>query len=334
MRIISLLASGTEFVCALGAGDDLVGRSHECDNPLWVRRLPCCSRPAFDVEISSGEIDAEVRRRLRAGEPLFFVDHERIRDLRPDLIIAQAHCDVCAVTPRDVERVGQTPACRTVSLQASSISGIMEDIARVAEAIDRNVAGHRLIADLKRRIDHVRQAVSHHRRPTVIVLEWTDPIFAMGNWGPELIEAAGGIPLLGAAGQHSRAIDWNELRVADPEVLIVAPCGFHLPRALREVSTLERNAGWPGLRAVKARNVFFADGNLYFNRSGTTIADTAEILADILHGTRLHGVERTLVWARQCETLRLSARRRQTETSDKTYRKLRGVLGSWARLAE
>jgi iron complex transport system substrate-binding protein len=299
MRIISLVASGTEFVCALGAGDDLVGRSHECDNPPWVRRLPCCSRPAFDVEMPSGEIDAEVRRRLRGGEPLFFVDHERIGALRPDLIIAQAHCDVCAVTPRDVEGVVRTPACKTVSLQASSFSGIMEDVARVAEAIDRTSAGHRLIADLKGRIDHVRQAVANHRRPTVIVIEWADPIFAMGNWGPELIEAAGGIPLLGAPGEHSRAIGWNEVRNADPDVLIIAPCGFSLPRALREVSTLERNPGWLDLRAVTTRKTFFADGTLYFNRSGITIADTAEVLADILHGTRLHVVEPKLVWKRR-----------------------------------
>jgi iron complex transport system substrate-binding protein len=181
----------------------------------------------------------------------------------------------------------------------------MEDIVRVAMAVYRTAAGQQLITDLQARIDRVRLTVAHRRRPTVTVLEWTDPIFAMGNWGPELIEAAGGIPLLGVAGKHSRAIDWNEVRNANPDVLIVAPCGFSLPRALREVSTLERNPGWLGLRAVKTRNVYFADGNLYFNRSGITIADTAEILADILHGTRLHIVEQKLVWARRWETARI-----------------------------
>jgi iron complex transport system substrate-binding protein len=264
-----------------------------------VRQLPCCTRPAFEVALSSREIDAEVRRRLAAGEPLYHVDVARINALRPDLLIAQAHCEVCAVTPRDVARSGgEPPGCRSLSLQAGSLAGIMSAVLSVAEAIGRQPAGQRLVAELNGRIERVRQEVAGHRWPSVAVLEWTDPVFVTGNWGPELIEAAGGTPLLGTAGEYSRAISWDELLRADPELLIVAPCGFNLPRALREIPVLEQSPGWFDLRAVQTRNVFFADGNLYFNRSGTTVADTAEILADILHGTRLRAGDSEMIWRR------------------------------------
>jgi iron complex transport system substrate-binding protein len=299
MRIVSLLSGATEIVCALGAGEELVGRSHECDNPAWARQLPCCTRPAFDVELSSREIDGEVRRRLAAGEPLYHIDVAKINGLRPNLLIAQAHCDVCAVTPREVARSGgEPPGCRSLSLQAGSLAGIMSDVLSIAKAIGREVAGQRLVAEISGRIERVRQEMAGRRRPSVAVLEWTDPVFATGNWGPELIEAAGGAPLLGAAGEYSRAIPRGELLRADPEALIVAPCGFNLPRALREMPVLEQFPAWFDLRAVKTRNVFFADGNRYFNRSGTSVADTAEILADIVHGTRLHAGDSAMIWRR------------------------------------
>jgi iron complex transport system substrate-binding protein len=299
VRIISLLAGGTEIVCALGAGDELVGRSHECDNPSWVRRLPCCTRAAFDTEMTSGQIDAEVRRRLKAGDPLYHIDAAKIDELRPDLLIAQAHCEVCAVTPEDVVRSGgEASGCRVLSMQAGSLAGIMADVRNIAEAIGRPDDGQRLVAEVTGRVERVRQAVANRQRPTVAIIEWTDPIFVTGNWGPELVEAAGGTPILCTAGEFSRAIAWETVRQADPEVLVVAPCGFSLPRAVREISTLEQYSGWLDLRAVKSRNVFFADGNLYFNRSGTTIADTAEFLADILHSTRLHEGDAKAIWRR------------------------------------
>jgi iron complex transport system substrate-binding protein len=302
MRIISLLAGGTEIVCALGAGDDLVGRSHECDNPAWVRRLPSCTRAAFDTEMTSREIDAEVRRRLKAGEPLYHIDAAKINELRPELLIAQAHCEVCAVTPADVARSGEPIACRILALQAGSLAGIIADVRSIAEAIGRSDAGQRLVTELTARIERVRQAVAGKQRPTVALIEWTDPIFVTGNWGPQLVEAAGGTPVLCTTGEHSRAIDWETVRQADPEVLIIAPCGFSLPRALRELPSLEQYPAWIDLRAVRSRNVFFADGNLYFNRSGITVADTAEILADILQGTRLHDGDATAIWRRQQAT--------------------------------
>jgi len=284
MRVLSLLASGTEIVCALGAGDSLVGRSHECDNPEWVRRLPACSSPAFDVNVSSGEIDAEVRRRIRTGEPLYQIDTNLIRSLNPDLLITQAHCEVCAVTPGDMQRSNCVVVGEVLALVAGNVTGIYDGIRNVARAIRQECAGEALIEKMASRIRAVNEAVRDRRRPTVVILEWTDPIFAVGNWGPELVEAANGKLLIGEKGSHSAAIDWQQVRDADPEYLIVAPCGFDLARSRKELPHLQTLPGWFGLRAVKEGHVTFADGNKYFNRSGITIVDTVEIIATILHG--------------------------------------------------
>ena len=289
MRIVSLLASATEIVCALDAGDMLVGRSHECDNPAWVRDLPPCSEPAFDVTVSSREIDTEVNRRIRAREPLYRIHTDRIRELKPDLVIAQEHCEVCAVTPGDVERSGcDLAGARVLALSASTVEGIFESILQVARAIGREPRGREVVARERARLDAIR-ARTTGRRPSIVMLEWTDPIFAMGNWGPELVEIAGGDLRLGNKGAHSSAIPGEWVAEADPEYLLVAPCGFNLERAQRELPVLERYPWWSTLRAVREGKVFFGDGNLYFNRSGMTIADSAEILASILHGPPISG---------------------------------------------
>ena len=283
-RIVSLLASGTEIVCALGAGDSLVGRSHECDMPTWVRTLPACSRPTFDVSQSSGEIDAEVRRRLRSGEPLYSIDADLIEALHPDTLIAQIHCDVCAVTPEDARRAGTDAGRRVIALHAGSINGIFEDIASIGRGICREDAAKAVIVDLKAQIESVRLATRVRTPRRVVALEWTDPMFVGGNWMPELIEAANGIVALGDGASYSAQVTWQDVEGADPDVLIVAPCGFDLNRTVKEIAYLESLPGWDRLRAIKGGNVAFADGNAYFNRSGTTIGDTAEILAEIIHG--------------------------------------------------
>ena len=283
MRIVSLLASATEIVCALEAGEMLVGRSHECDNPHWVKQLPACSAPAFDVSVSSGDIDKEVRRRLRSGEPLYHVYGELIGELRPDLLITQAHCEVCAVTPGDVQRSGG-PAARQVALSAASLEDIFRGILRISLEIGLEERGKALVHREQQRLNAVGEKAARFRRPTVVLLEWADPLFAMGNWGPELVEIANGELLLGKKGEYSAAIAAEQLRDADPEYLIVAPCGFNLERSLREKTVLERSPWWRELRAVRKGNVAFADGNLFFNRSGMTISKTAEIIAEILHG--------------------------------------------------
>jgi len=303
VRVVSLLAGATEMVCALGAGETLVGRSHECDHPAWVRNLPSCSQPAFDVSVSSGEIDAEVRRRLHAGEPLYHIDMELIRKLQPDLVITQSHCDVCAVTPADLKRDACALAARQLSLSAATIEEIFRAIAQVADALGLPERAPAIIERERQRLVTVRQRTAHLRRPTVVLLEWTDPFFAMGNWGPELIEIANGAPLLGHPGEFSTAIPAEQLRDADPEYLIVAPCGFNLERAEREQAVLERHPWWRDLRAVRMGNVAFADGNLFFNRSGMTNPQSAEILAEILHGVRFAAPTEDLHWRRMTPML-------------------------------
>jgi iron complex transport system substrate-binding protein len=218
MRIVSLLASGTEIVCALGAGDALVGRSHECDNPAWVQRLPACTSPAFDVSGSSAEIDAEVCRRVKSGEPLYYVNTNLITELAPEVIITQVHCDVCAVTPADVARAGGAPrATRVVALSASSVADIYDDVRKIGKTIGLESTAADLIADMQRRIEAVTAQVGGRPTPTVVVLEWTAPVFTASNWAPELIEAAGGTPLVSRKGEHSRALPWDEVVAADPD---------------------------------------------------------------------------------------------------------------------
>jgi len=308
VRVVSLLAGATEMVCALGAGKTLVGRSHECDNPSWVRRLPQCSQPAFDVSVASGEIDAEVRRRLRAGEPLYRIDTQLIRELHPDLVITQSHCDVCAVTPADFERGACAIAARQLSLSAATIEGIFESVRQVAEALDLVEQGRAVVDRERRRLQVVLESTARFRQPTVVVLEWANPMYAMGNWGPELVEIANGKPLLGHPGEFSVAIPAEQLRDADPEYLIVAPCGFNLERAEREQAVLERLAWWDDLRAVRNGNVAFADGNLFFNRSGMTISQSAEIIAEILHGVHTGAPTADLHWRRIQRVEQSSAR--------------------------
>ncbi len=298
MRVISLLASGTEIVCALGAGDSLVGRSHECDNPPWVRQLPVCSEPTFDVTVSSRAIDAEVNRRIRSGEPLYALDATLITELRPDLLITQAHCEVCAVTPGDMERSGcPQPAANVLALTAGTLNGIFEGIQRVAAALGMEEAGRTLVQRERDRLDAVRRSTAGRRRPSVVLLEWIDPIFAMGNWGPELVEIANSDLRIGKIGQHSTAIPWSDVVDADPEFLIVAPCGFDLKRTLAERSVLEDLPGWNDLRAVQSGRMAYADGNLLFNRSGMTVSRTAEVLAEILHGVGDTGIGTEWCWA-------------------------------------
>ena len=276
LRIVSLLAGATEIVCALDAGKMLVGRSHECDSPEWVRELPACSGPAFDVTVSSGAIDTEVRRRIAAGEELYRVHGDLICELRPDLVIAQSHCEVCAVTPGDLERSG---ACLPMlALSAASVEGIFESIGQVGARLGLEERAAAVVTRERSRLEAVRAQTAGLKRPSVVMLEWADPLFAMGNWGPELVEIANGELSIGRKGEYSVPMAGEKLMEADPEFLIVAPCGFNLERALQEQAVLERNSWWSWLQAVRSGKVAFADGNLFFNRSGMTISQTAEIL--------------------------------------------------------
>ena len=262
-----------------------MGRSHECDNPEWVKTLPQCSEPAFDITVSSREIDSEVRRRIRCGEPLYNIDVELIRRLVPDLILTQSHCEVCAVTPGDVERSGDCLAsARMLAVSASTVDEVFASITQIAEALDLRQRARELVECERAKLAALCARTRKFPRPAVAVLEWTDPVFPMSNWGPQLVDAANGELALGNNGQHSSAIPSDQLRDADPEYLVIAPCGYNLERTRRELPVLENYPWWRELRAVRTGKVAFADGNLYFNRAGMTVVRTAEILTEILHG--------------------------------------------------
>lgn len=282
MRIVSLLASGTELVAALGAGDELVGRSHECDRPAWVKRLPVLSRPTFDVAGTSVEIDRRVREKLRSREPLYDVDEAAILALAPDVVLTQTHCEVCAVSPASAGASRLSPKT-AVALATGSVEGILQAFTDVAAAIGRVAAGERLVGEARAKLAQFDTLTRGLRRPRVVVLEWIEPPFVLGNWGPELVARAGGECLLGADGGHSTAISWQTILAAEPDVLIIAPCGFDLARTETEMPVLEAQPGWQDLAAVRAKRVFIADGNHYFNRSGPSVFETLDVLGEILH---------------------------------------------------
>jgi len=284
-RIVSMLASGTELVCALGLGDKLVGRSHECDYPTWVKRLPEVSRPTFDIGGSSLEIDERVRQRVHAGQPLYEVDESLLAELAPDVLITQTHCEVCAVSPADFAHKVSAKLYReqVVALSTGTLEAILQGFIDVSSVLGRAPEGTALVESIRTRLAALAGMTRFLPHPTVVCLEWIEPAFAMGNWGPELVELAGGISLLGTPGAHSMSTPWSAVREADPDVLVVAPCGFGLQRTLSEMHLLAEQPGWSELKAVRTGRVFVADGNLYFNRSGPSMFDTPRILAEILH---------------------------------------------------
>jgi iron complex transport system substrate-binding protein len=301
VRIASLLAGGTELVCALGQGDCLVARSHECDDPPWVTRLPALSHPTFDVSGSSAEIDRLVNEKIRAGQPLYAIDGEQLRDLAPDIVITQVHCDVCAVSPAQLEAAHGWPALhgfKTVSMRGGSLAGILDDFAAVAGAIGCPDIGKRLTTGIQLELRRWRDLFAGTPRPSVVCLEWTDPIFPMGNWGPELVDLAGGTCVTGNANAHSAATPWQTVVDADPDVLVVAPCGFGLRRAIDQMPDLVARPGWNALTAVRRGQVYVADGNRFFNRSGPSVFQSIGLLAEILHPDVVPKISEGLLYRR------------------------------------
>jgi iron complex transport system substrate-binding protein len=291
-RIVSLIPSATEIVCALGFEAELVGRSHECDFPVAVTTLPPLTEPKFDLNGSGRQIDERVKTVLKDALSVYRVDEARLNDLKPDLIVTQAQCEVCAVSLTEVERVARecldTPA-QIVSLEPMQLSDLFSDICRVAEALHVPDRGTELTDRLRERIDGIaRRAADLPVRPKVATIEWIDPIMAGGNWMPELVEMAGGGELFGKAGQHSPWLEWDDLWAADPDVIVVLPCGFGIERARQEMPALTRRPGWKSLRAIRSGQVYLTDGNQYFNRPGPRLVESLEILAEILHPEAFH----------------------------------------------
>ena len=295
-RVLSLLPSATEIVSALGYADTLVGRSHECDFPEEVAELPVCTEPKVSPELPSEEIHRSVGALLAESLSVYRVDARALRELSPTHVVTQVQCEVCAVSLAEVEKAlgewaGERPslvASRSrpalVALNPASLEDVFADIVRVAAALGEPERGNRLVAGIRTRMGAIAEtARSLPRLPRVATLEWLSPLMTAGNWMPELISMAGGSDLLGRAGSHSRWIEWEELAAADPDVLLVFPCGFPLERVTREIGLLTRRPGWDRLCAVQTGRVYLAEANQYFNRPGPRLLETLEIVAEILH---------------------------------------------------
>jgi iron complex transport system substrate-binding protein len=287
MRIVTLLPSATEIVCALGFEAALVGRSHECDFPPSVARLPALTEAKFNPEGTSAEIDQRVKKIVADALSVYRVDAPKLRELRPDVIVTQSQCEVCAVSESDVEAavaewLGTRP--RIVSLAPYALDDIFTDMQRVADALGASPRGVELVAQLRNRLAAIAgKARNAAERPTVATIEWIDPMMAAGNWMPTLVEIAGGTNLFGTAGEHSPWMKFDDLAAKDPDVILISPCGFNMDRAAKDLPVLTNQPKWQQLAAVRNRQVFMADGNQYFNRPGPRIAESLEILAEIVH---------------------------------------------------
>ena len=286
-RVASLLASATEIMAALDARALLVARSHECDFPPEVAALPAVTAPKLDTRRPSAVIDRDVKTLLEQALAIYRVDGEALRAVKPDVILTQTQCEVCAVTPADVDAAlaawtGARP--KIVALAPNALADVFTDIMRVAAAIGRPERGASVIDAMRARMDDITgRARTLSARPRVAAIEWIDPLMAGGNWMPELIAMAGGESLFGVAGAHSPWMSLDELAAVDPDIVLVLPCGFDIPRARAELPALTEKPQWRRLRAVRAGRIFVCDGNQYFNRPGPRLAESLEILAEILH---------------------------------------------------
>jgi iron complex transport system substrate-binding protein len=286
-RIVSLIASATEIVHALGLTDQQVGRSHECDYPDQVRQLPVCTRPSFSTEGSSAELDRLVKGRVVNALSVYEVFEDVLDRLQPTHILTQTQCRVCAVSLDDVERaltgwISSRP--KLVALEPNALVDIWRDIRSVAAACRVPERGDEAVAALQARIQDISiRAAQAASRPRVACIEWHEPLMAAGNWVPELVEMAGGANLFGEAGLHSPWMTWEKLQAADPDVIITMPCGFDLARTRQELYWLTDRPEWPKMRAVRSGQVYLADGNQYLNRPGPRVVESLQILAEILH---------------------------------------------------
>jgi iron complex transport system substrate-binding protein len=286
MRIVSLLPSATEIVCELGLGDQLVGVTHECDYPPFVRKLPKVTRTSIPHDASSQDIDARVRERLKTQRALYTLDLPTLERLQPELIITQALCDVCAVAEAEVSGA----ACRlpgqpkVVNLEPMRLAEVFDCLRLVGDAAGVPRLAGEAVARLQTRVKAVEVRTRRiTARPRVVLLEWIDPPFCSGHWSPELVRLAGGIEVVGREGQPSRTTAWDEIVRADPEVLVIACCGFDAKRTRRDLPILAAYPGFDNLACARSARLHLVDGNAYFSRPGPRLVDSLEILAHALH---------------------------------------------------
>jgi iron complex transport system substrate-binding protein len=298
-RIASLLPSATEIACALGFREQLVGRSHECDHPPGVESLPALTAPELDPSRPSAEIDERVRALVRDGLSVYRVDAARLDALAPTLVLTQDQCEVCAASLRDVEQalgacVASQP--RVVSLDPRTLGDVWREIARVAEALGAPERGRALLDRLTERVSAIGERSARLPRPRLACIEWIEPPMAAGHWMPELASLAGAELLFAQPGQPSTWLEWEALAAADPDAIVVMPCGFELARTRAEIGPLVSRPGFRALRASREGRVALADGHHFFNRPGPRLVESLEILCESLHPQQFPPVHRGSAW--------------------------------------
>lgn len=274
-------------MCELGLEAQLVGRSHECDYPESILNRPVCSSAMLDPTANSLEIDRQVKGILTDALSFYQIDRELIKQLKPDVIITQTQCEVCAVSLSDVENALEDLLdypVEIISLEPDNLDAVFNDIKTVSEILGVPDRGTDLLDRMHERTDLIQHKLKFiTQKPTVACIEWLSPLMIAGNWTPEMMEIAGGSAVLSENGKHSPAINWMDLVQADPEIIIAMPCGFSIERTLKEMDLLLQEVYFKDLQAVKNNKFFIADGNQYFNRSGPRIVDSVEILAEIIN---------------------------------------------------
>ena len=284
MRIVSLLPSATEIVCALGLTDSLVGISHDCDYPREISGKAVLSEAIVTTDLPSGVIDATIRGQIHKGKSVYHLDDRQLTSLQPDLILTQELCAVCAPSYTLVKQAARLLEAQTqlVSLEPESLAGILDNILLVGDLTGRSAEAAALVNQLRARIERVREAVTGRPRPRVACIEWLDPLFVAGHWVPEMVALAGGVDVLGRVGEPSFVVPWQAIIDSEPDVIVVMPCGFTVPRTRQEVHLLTGRRGWSDMRAVHVDQIYLTDASAYFNRPGPRIVTGVEILARIL----------------------------------------------------
>lgn len=287
MRIVSLLPSATDIVASLGLIDCLVGRTHECDWPPEVEGVPVLTRDELNTSsMGTREIHEAIETSVHSGSSIYALDVEALREAKPDLILTQELCEVCAVSYTEVAKAARLldADVRVLSLEPRSIADIFNHIQLVADLTGMTERGERTNAELRGRLEKVAGAVQDRPRPTVASLEWIDPLFCAGHWVPEQVEAAGGRELIGVASEHSREVDWSSVVIARPECLLLMPCGHPIDRAEQDLPLLRSRPQWVDVPAVQREQVWAVNGPAYFNRPGPRVVRGVEVLASLLHG--------------------------------------------------
>ena len=301
MRIISLISSATEIISALGQKKNLVGISHECDYPKDIQGLPVCTTPRFDISGSSLQIDRDVKSLIQNALSVYRINENILKELKPDIIITQSQCDVCAVSEKDVENalehiLGINPLI--ISLQPKDLGDIGEDIKFVANSIGVPNEGAELSEKFERQLENLKYFKRIKNKPTIACLEWIEPLMYAGNWVPQMVEIAGGVNLFGQSGKHSSWSEYDTLIKSNPDKIILMPCGYDLNKTRSEIKPLLELSDWGMLKAVKTNNIFMTDGNQYFNRPGPRLIDSIKILIEIVsEKNNLFGFEKK-AWKR------------------------------------